>query len=383
VDGRRFEVAWIKTYELQSGEKRYRVYWRDPSGKPHGKVFRRFADARNSKRDLERSLDEGLYRDPARGRITLEELWMEFIQAPPTPLAPSTRSLYEMLARIYLLPRFGQHRLNRIQPEDVRRFIADLAEQSVGEQSIRAAYRLLRRLLTFAVDDHRIGANPASKLHAPQPSPRETMFLTPQQVASVAHAVPPRYQALVLFLAYTGVRIGEASALRVKNLDLMHSRALIVEAAAEVRGERIVGPTKTRHNRAVRLPAFVRDGLAAHLSEFGTPTDPDSLVFQGARGGPIRQNAFRKAIFQPTARKVGINPPPRVHDLRHTAVALAISTGAHPKQIQEMVGHSSITVTLDVYGHLFESLHEDVADRLDGLYRQSGGRDAVVVPLRQ
>ena len=190
-----------------------------------------------------------------------------------------------------------------------------------------------------------------------------------------------RYRALIFLLAYGGLRIGEAAALRVKNVDFLRSRAHVVESSKEVDGEVIVGETKTGRKRTVVLPEFLREQLAEHLAAFGAPAEPDSLVFAGPQGGPIRLHGFRSRVFVPAAKRLGLDRV-RVHDLRHTAVAFAIEAGWHPRKIQEMLGHSSIQVTMDRYGHLFDTLHEGDADRLDELFRASSSSARSVVPLR-
>ncbi len=189
-------------------------------------------------------------------------------------------------------------------------------------------------------------------------------FLSADEVVSLADEVPAVYKALIYTLAYTGIRIGEASALRVRNIDLLRKRILVTEAASEVDGVRIVGDTKTRQKRQVAVPRFLAEILSEHLATFSTPADGDALVFRSEAGTPIGQHAFRRTFRRACAR-AGLSPAPRVHDLRHTAASLAIAAGAHPKLIQDMLGHSSVTTTMNVYGHLFDSLHEEVADRLD------------------
>jgi hypothetical protein len=88
-------LAWIKNYEVESGA-RYRVFWKDPSGKQHAKVFKRKNHARSFQRSLDHALDRGLHGPAPRGAITLSEPWPDFIEAPPAPLAASTKSLYQM-----------------------------------------------------------------------------------------------------------------------------------------------------------------------------------------------------------------------------------------------------------------------------------------------
>ncbi len=324
------------------------------------------------------------YTDPRRGRITLRELWADFVEAPPVALAPSTLSLYKMQWRVHIEPRLGDRRINSLEPEDIRGFLAELGKANVQAPSINSAHRLLRRLLSLAVKDRRIARNPASGIQAPASVRKEMQFLSRDVVRQIASQVPERYEALVLTLAYAGLRIGEASALRVRNVDLMKRRIAVVEAASEVDGVRIVGDTKTRQNRSVSIPSFLRDMLSVHLAKFSDPKNGEALVFSSEEGTPISQHAFRRT-FQRACRRAGIKPIPRVHDLRHSAVAFAIEAGAHPKRIQEMMGHSGITTTLDVYGHLFPTLHEDVSDRLDALFHATEDDASVtgqLAPLR-
>jgi integrase len=97
----------------------------------------------------------------------------------------------------------------------------------------------------------------------------------------------------------------------------------------------------------------VTEGLAAHLTAY--PAGPDALVFTDPGGGPVRRRNFRDRIFRKAVRRAGLAPL-CFHDLRHTAAALAIRAGAHPKAVAERLGQASITTTLNTYGHLFPDL---------------------------
>lgn len=121
-----------------------------------------------------------------------------------------------------------------------------------------------------------------------------------------------------------------------------------------------VGPLKTKESRrVVTIPASLADELATLVR-----TDTD-LVFPTPSGGPLRRTNFRRRFWAPAVERAGISPAPTYHHLRHTAAALAIAEGAHPKAIQARLGHASITTTLNLYGHLFPSLDVDLAERLD------------------
>jgi integrase len=273
------------------------------------------------------------------------------------------------------LPHLGSLPLRNITKPKVKELLADLQIEGVGTPSINSVHRLLRRVLAVAVEDGRIQANPASRVQAPKVVAGEMRFLTAKEVAALANSVEPRYRTLVYFLAYTGTRIGEAAALRRRNVDLLKGQAHIVEASKEVGGKLYLGATKTEKGRSVYLPAFLAEMMAKHIEQFVDATNKDALVFTTSTGSVVRQTGFRRRTFKPAAARAGLAEGLRPHDLRHTAVALAIEAGWHPKKIQEMLGHSSIEVTLGTYGHLFSTLHSEGADQLDALYRAAANAE--------
>jgi integrase len=378
-------VATIDTVKTISGKNRYRVRWRDPDHRQRAQSFTRLDDARTFKTSTENALQRNTYVDRAVGKVTIAELFATFIES--QPLEPATRALYRMLGRRYLgtegpqglmegLPNLGAVAVNRIKRTDVKVFIAKASALGVGAPTVRSAYRLLHRLLEEAVEDSRIGSNPATGIRLPRVEPRRQRVLTPQEVDTLASEVPGRDRALILFLSYCGPRIGEAAGLRVKDVDTLRGRVTISGALKEVGGRIEEGQTKTKKKRAIMLPAFLRDELTQHLARFSNPRDPEGFVFSGPDGGPLRANNWRKRVLYPACERAGITPTPHTHDLRHTAASLGIRVGMHPKELAEMLGHSSIRMTMDTYGHLFPSLHDERADKLDALYRQPDSKAA-------
>jgi integrase len=169
------------------------------------------------------------------------------------------------------------------------------------------------------------------------------------------------YWLVVLFLAYTGVRFGEMAALRVSRVDLSRRRATIAESVTVVQGRGLVwGTPKSHERRQVPIPRFLVAELRPHIAD----KSPGDLVFTGVRGGgPLRAPIFR-AGFDAAAKAIGISGL-HPHELRHTAASLAIASGADVKVVQQMLGHSSAAMTMDVYGHLFTDRLDEVADALD------------------
>ena len=174
------------------------------------------------------------------------------------------------------------------------------------------------------------------------------------------------YRALVFVGAYGGLRIGELAGLRRSRVDLAAGTVDVAENLTEVQGKLHSGPPTTRASRRrVSLPAGVLTELAEHLGLGGRPTD---YVFRSPAGGPLRINAFRRRIWTPATVAAGLQGL-RVHDLRHTAVALWIAAGASPKEVAQRAGHTSVSFVLDRYGHLFPESDAALRDRLDVLFR--------------
>jgi integrase len=165
-------------------------------------------------------------------------------------------------------------------------------------------------------------------------------------------------------LAYTGIRFGEAAALRRSRCDVAASRLDIIESLAEVAGGLHFGSTKTHRRRTVAIPATIRDLLVNHLDTVDDA--PEALVFTSPIGQPLRYSNFRNRVWIPATEAAGL-PGLDIHELRHTAASLMIRAGADPKLIQTQLGHASIAITYDVYGHLFPDRLDELADKLDEL----------------
>ncbi len=359
-------MAWITKYQRDGGVS-YRVGWRDPDGKTHLRTFRKHADATAFVHSVEGDKQRGEYVDPTRGRMTFGAYFVDEYLPNATHLKPSTRSFYKNMAERHLVPHFGPRPLATIATSDVKGFLGKL-EKRVGVPTVRASYRLLRRILTSAVEDGRIGKNPASSVKVPAELKREHRILDHSEIQALATTIDPKYRALVYLMAYGGLRIGEAAALRVTDVDFLRARVTIARNSVEVDGQLIEGTPKGGSARTIPVPRLVIEELSRHLAEFGPGSE--GRMFASDHGGPVRQSRFRTKAFGPAAKVAGLEGT-RVHDLRHSAVAHAISVGAHPRAIMELAGHKSITMTLDTYGALFPGLADGIAVKVDELARMT------------
>ncbi len=178
--------------------------------------------------------------------------------------------------------------------------------------------------------------------------------------------------------------------LRVGRLNLVQGTVEVAETLTVVSVQVEVGPTKSYARRTVGLPRSLCDEMGRYLGrrthEQGRAVQPDDYVFTAPKGGPLRRDLLFKRFIRPAVEQAGLPPALRLHDLRHTCVSLLIQLGAHPKAIQERLGHSSITVTMDVYGHIFPSVAEALTERLDEVFTAARGAQEPharsVVPLR-
>ena len=236
------------------------------------------------------------------GKIGFAE-WAERWFAATADLKPATRRTYRMLLDNQVLPHFGTATLAGIDTLAVREWIAALVKGGPSPSRVRNADQVLSQVLAAAVEGGRLARNPATGIRLPKRVEREMLFLDAAQVEQLADAIGPNYRVCVYFLAYTGLRFGEAVALRVKRLDLLRGRCEVVESATEVGSALVWDSTKTDERRVVRLPGFLVELLAEHLvmtlDRYGHlwPDELEDLA--------ERLDRARAAAIAPSARPVG------------------------------------------------------------------------------
>jgi len=207
-----------------------------------------------------------------------------------------------------------------------------------------------------------ISNNPVAKLPLPRIERREMRFVSAGELMQLAETIDPRYRAFVLLGGFGGLRLGEMLGLRWGRVDLLRRRVHIAENLVDIGGHISFGPPKTKAAvRSVPVPRFVADELSRLAP---TNVVPGDLVFRSPEGSPVRATLFRRRFWAPAVNAAELSPL-RIHDLRHTAVSLWIADGANPKQIAVMAGHTSVSVVLDRYGHLYPHQDDELMDRLE------------------
>jgi integrase len=353
-------------------ENPWRGRYLAPNGRQPSKCFAQKWEAEEWLRDELGRIDRGSWRDPAGGKQRYADHAQGWIDG-LVGLKEKTTFGYENLMRSRILPVFGKYPISQIQPRHVRSWIADMDAEGLSPSRIRQAHQVLRASLDQAVSDNTLGRNPAAGVRLPKSQPRDILKLNPNQIhrlAASASEHQPGAGTLVTFLAYAGLRWGEAVALRVNAVDPLRHRIHVTESATEVGGRLVFGKPKNHRNRVVVVPRSVMDQIAAHIAQFRSV---DGLVFTSPNGHPLRSTNFRRSVWTPAVSELIDTDPHlaglRIHDLRHTAASLAISCGANIKVIQRMLGHKDASMTLNVYGDLYTDDLEALADRLEERFR--------------
>ena len=367
-------TAWIRDRHEAEGHsdgKRWQARWRDDQNRNRAKAFTRKADAERFIAGIEHGLNAGTYRDPREGAIPFDDFAATWLHS-QHHLRESTKVLHEGIFRNHLIPHFGSIHLNRIRTQHGRDFLSQERPPRVRE----IALRLLKSMLNAAVNESLLPHNPLSTLRLAKTPPAEPRFLTIEQLDQLANHINPHFKTLVLSAGYLGLRQGELFGLRPNNLLLGEGKLRVVEQLLGNASPPARGDLKTKASRrTVTIPAFLIPELEEQLAQRAST----EYVFTAIEGGPIHKSVFNRRYWQPTRVAAG-HPDLRFHDLRHTAAAIAIQTGASPKAIQARLGHSSIEVTFDRYGHLMPGLDEQLASGIDQLVASSQSLSNEVIP---
>lgn len=326
------------------------------------RTFDKKSDAIMFKTTVEADKIRGDLPNPKLGTMKLRD-WTDQWLAELTYLKPKTKASYASALRTHVIPALGHTQIGKLQQSDVAAWVNAMAKSGVSGSRVSESYKVLRAMLTVAEQRNMIRRSPCFGIRLPHQGRREPRFLTAEQVRDIADRIAEPYRTLIYLLAYGGLRWGEVCALRRRRVHIDKQRLTVAESLAEVNGEFHWGETKTGRIRTVAIPRFLCALLAAQLE--GLPDNPDTLIFTAPDGGPLRNNWFHRRVWDPARDAADVPTDLRIHDLRQTCASLLISQGAHPKMIQSHLGHSTIAVTFDVYGHIFDADRDAMADGLD------------------
>jgi len=361
----------------------------------HGKAFRireRFAGeirtvesgypTKTAARQAMKLLDADQLRGdlvlPSAGRVTLADWVGEWWDSREDGLSPSTQKSEGSRVRNMILPRLGLAELGEIQPMTVQRWVKDLVAAGYAAKTIHNAHGVLHTALDSAVANRLIKANPCAPTKLPKGEHREMRFLTPQEAERLLAATPGHYRPLIVTALGTGLRWAELAGLRVHRVDVLAGKLRVEETLNELSDGLLTwGPPKTRASRrTVKLPDEVAQALVGLVANRGR----GDVVFTALRGGELRVRNFRR-VWLRALDDAGLEPARdpgarrtegvRFHDLRHTHASWLISAGRPLTAISRRLGHTSISITSDRYGHLLPDVDDGIIEVLDAALPRS------------
>ncbi|HEY1840159.1 MAG TPA: site-specific integrase [Mycobacterium sp.] len=373
--------------------KRWLARWVDHDGQERTRAFDKRVEAQQHIDGTTTALNTGTYADPQRSAVTFRtvaETWFGTKEA--ANRAPKTIGDYRGLLDVVILPKWGDYALRDIDYERLQTWVTWLATNPAARQRKRKsnpdaglspsrviqAHQVVHQVFAYAIRAKYLAANPADNIVLPSKPQSKDLALTHDQVGLLADETanaPVRQRsdtrpsrtslaAMVRFLAYSGLRFGEAASLRVGDVDLEKRSVNVAKGITGVRGQgRIEGDTKTHQRRAVPI---LTTACVEELREAIKGRDPSEFVFPGPDGGAMTLGWFRVRFDKAVAKLSYGDVTP--HTLRHTAGSLAISessTAAGMMAAQKLLGHKNLTTTANVYSHMIDGEWERLAAAMD------------------
>jgi integrase len=352
---------------------------------PDGTRARKFAYGKTwaecdaKRRELLAKVDQGV-PVPTRSARLSEWLpyWLDNVIKPRRKL--STYDKYEAHVRLYLVPMIGSKRLESLGTADVRRFLVQLENKTTAATAMES-HRVLRTALTAACREELVTRNVASLVEPPRAKSRELSPWSLDETLDFLAAArkDPLYAAFVLAIAM-GLRRGEIVGLRWVDVDLDKRVLHVRQQTQRRRGVLYNDDPKGRRRRAVPLPAMCIAPLRWHRMRqtaaklrAGESWDEGGYVFATRNGRPVEpRNVYRS--FTRVAESAGLRVI-RLHDARHGCATLLTAAGVAPRVVMEILGHSQISITMDVYTHVVQDTQREAISHMDRLLKRRPGRE--------
>jgi integrase len=341
---------------------RWRARYRDDAGREHARHFTRKVDAQRWLDEVTASMVTGAYVDPKAGRVTFAGYFADWSKR--QVWETSTERAMRAAARSVT---FGDVGLAALRRSHIERWVKtmQIAPRGDGQPpglapgTIRTRVNNVRAVLRGAVRDRVIASDPSDGITLPRVRRPEAAMRLPEpaQVRALLDAAPGRWRAFVALCAFAGLRLGEAAALRVSDIDFLRRTLTVVRQVQRgPRGAVEIRPPKYGSERTVYLADGLVEILAAHVGEHCPGEDPARYLF--ARGGEVPPYQQAVGRWWDKARAAPGLSAVKLHDLRHFYASGLIAAGCDVVTVQRALGHASASVTLGTYAHLWPTAED-------------------------
>lgn len=374
-----------------------------PTGKAQRKTFygSTAAEARAKLREAQRKLEDDL--PVTTNRVLLKTYLKQWLEESVRPsVAPRTYDSYASLIKNHIEPAIGSHALGRLTADHVQRMMNAQLKSGLSPRTVQYTQAVLRKALSQAMKRGKVSRNVATLVDPPKSVHHDPTFLTPEDAQRLLDTVKEdRLQALYTVALSIGLRQGEALGLSWNDIDLVTGRVTVrrqlqrlakptpAESVPDEKKPKLTAlvlsePKTAASRRTIPLPRLAVDQLIAHRAmqdverqAFGERWTKwggyGGLVFCTPLGTPVEATNLTRQ-FKAHLKTAGIPETLRWHDLRHSCATLMLAAGVNSRVVMETLGHSQISMTMNVYAHALPDAKQDAADRMDRLLRGDADR---------
>jgi integrase len=308
-------------------------------------------------------------------RQTVDQFLLGWLEAVKPSIRPRTYQSYEILVRLHILPELGRVRLDKLSPQHVQVLLAHKSASGRSAQTVRHVRAILRIALNQAIKWGLVPRNVASMSVAPRLERKSFRTLSPEEARQLlGTAKGHRLEAVYTVALSLGLRMGEILGLRWRDVYLENATLTVNQAIYRIAGKGLIAtePKTERSRRTLFVPKSVLHALKTHrlrqLQErlaAGSRWYESGLVFTSSVGTALEPRSLARS-FKGLLPKAGL-PDIRFHDLRHSAASLLLAQGVPMRAVMELLGHSNISTTADIYGHVMPAMMREVAEKMEAV----------------
>ncbi len=362
----RKDGRWVAQVRLENGKKKQRYFKPDQE-----------KEARIALRKMLNEKEQGtLPTGPHQTLKAYLEQWLEQ-RYKLAAIRIGTYDTYRAILRNHIVPSLGHIPLQKLTPQHIQAFYTKKLDEGLSTGTVKCFHAILHGALEQAVRWNLVGRNVSDLVTSPTLKRHEMQTLTPEQAQRLLEAARGRrLEALLTVALTTGMRRGELLGLHWQDIDFTEGCIHVRRSVRRLGKIGLVAsePKTQRSKRKIMVPPFVIDVLKQHRERLpamrehvGTRWKEQDVVFSNKYGGYM-DVAVLSHNFKRLLQRAGL-PNIRFHDLRHTTASLLAKLKVHPKIVQEVLGHSNISMTLDIYSHMFPSEHAEAMGKMDDLFK--------------
>lgn len=373
-------MLWVPVYKDENAKKNpwyYQFYTGEIKEGKRERIkkrgFRTKKEAEKAMAEAQAAVNKGEYLEPSK--MAFRDYLNDWMKTKRN-LGEQTADLYESYLRTHIVPTLGHIPLAKITAHDIEMFLDTLHTKGLAAATIKRIFSVVNAALNAAQMKDLITKNVANKVEKPQASRRRDLVVwEPEFVSSFLRTThnESRYWIAIYLAIMTGMRQGEILGIRWSDIDFENKTLHIQQTVTKKRQIKTGAKTKGSVRSVALSPETIemlrthRKGILADRIKHGADYKNHDLVVCTHFGGPVTSRAIQK-VWDSFIKKTNA-PKITFHDLRHTHASLLIKQGVHIKVISERLGHSSVSITLDLYGHLMPNMQEDAAAGLDNLIK--------------